>query len=171
MGKPKPPEKALLFIGILYAEEPYYEKAKEALCQEFGELLFESPPMAWEHTEYYRDELGWPITRRFLATRRCIDPSSIVDIKLYTNELEETLSVEGKRKVNLDPGYVTASKVVLATTKNYAHRVYIAKGIYAEVTLYYRKGTFRAHDFTYRDYRSPEYIKLFEDMRNYILGK
>jgi hypothetical protein len=169
MGVPKEPEKALLFVATLYSNVEYFYKAKELLKDQFGEILFESPQLLWNHTEYYREELGWPIQRRFLCFKLIIDPSMINDIKLYTNTLEERLSIDGKRQINLDPGYVTPSKVVLATTKNYAHRLYLGKGIYAEVTLYYRKGSFRPHEFTYRDYQSPEYIEIFKRMRQYLM--
>ena len=169
MGTPKEPEKALLFVATLYNNVEYFYKAKELLKEQFGEILFESPQWLWNHTEYYREELGWPIQRRFLCFKLIIDPSRIIDIKLYTNTLEEWLSHDGKRQINLDPGYVTPSKVVLATTKNYAHRIYLGKGIYAEVTLYYRKGSFRPHEFTYRDYQNPEYIEIFERMRRFLM--
>ncbi|NOX19703.1 MAG: DUF4416 family protein [Nitrospirae bacterium] len=168
MGTPREPEKALLFVGTLFSDESYYHKAKERLSKEYGEVLFDTESLPWQHTDYYREELGWPILRRFIAFKRIIDPSVINEIKLFTNELEAELSIDGKRKINLDPGYVTLSKVVLATTKNYTHRIYLGKGIYAEVTLYYKKGTYRAHEFTYRDYQSDEYIEIFLRMRQYL---
>ncbi len=165
MGKPRPPEKAILFAGLLYSREERYELSIELLRRFFPEVLFITDPILWEHTEYYREELGWPIYRRFITFKKIIDPSEIVDIKLLTNEIEEELAQNGRRTVNIDPGYVTLSKVVLATTKNYAHRVYLGRGIYAEVTLYYKKGAFRPHEFTYRDYRTDGYIEIFEMMR------
>ena len=168
MGIPKEPEKALLFVGTLFSDEKYYENAKDRLTIHYGEVFFESDALLWQHTQYYRDELGWPIFRKFISFKKVIDPSTISDIKLQTNEIERELSIEGKRKINLDPGYVTLSKVVLATTKNYAHRIYLGKGIYAEVTLFFKKGSFHAHEFTYRDYRSTEYIELFLRMREYL---
>jgi hypothetical protein len=168
MGKPNPPEKALLFIASLFSEEEYYNEAKEIIIREFGELSFESDVLPWNHSEYYREELGWPISRRFFAFKELINPEGITEIKLITNNLEQLLTPEGRRKINLDPGYVTLSKVVLATTKNYAHRIYLGKGIYAEVTLYYRQGRFRPHDFTYRDYRSEEYNRIFLKLREFV---
>ncbi|RMG67474.1 MAG: DUF4416 family protein, partial [Nitrospirae bacterium] len=119
MGVPKPPEKALLFTGTLFSDDRVYKWARKRLDELYGPVLFESERLNWEHTDYYRDELGWPIYRRFIAFRRIIDPSEIVEIKLKTNHIEEELSEGGKRRINLDPGYITPSKLVLATTKNY----------------------------------------------------
>ncbi len=169
MGVPKPPEKALLFTGTLFSDDRVYKWARKRLDELYGPVLFESERLNWEHTDYYRDELGWPIYRRFIAFRRIIDPSEIVEIKLKTNQIEEELSEGGKRRINLDPGYITPSKLVLATTKNYTHRIYLGKGIYGEVTLFYKKGEFRPHEFTYRDYQSPEYLEIFKSMREKLM--
>jgi len=168
MGKPRPPEKALLFVATLYKDHELYVRARNQLIKEFGSCFFESTPHLWNHTEYYREELGWPISRRFLAFSRIISPEQIRDIKIMTNGLEDNLAEAGKRKVNLDPGYFTLSKVVLATTKNYAHRIYLGKGIYAEVTLFYKQGTFRPHEFTYRDFRSVDYVEMFNKLREHL---
>ncbi len=168
MGKPRAPEKAILFAGLLYHSEEALQKATEQLRAAIGPEEFITEPLLWEHTEYYRDELGWPIYRRFVLFDRLIEPQEIVDIKLLTNEIEDRLSIEGRRSINIDPGYITLSKLVLATTKNYTHRIYLGRGIYAEVTLYYIKGRFLEHQFTYPDYRSSEYKEIFERMRQVL---
>jgi hypothetical protein len=87
-------------------------------------------------------------------------------IKRQTNDLEAGSSVEDRRQVNIDPGYVSLSKLVLATTKNHAHRIYLSDGIYAEVTLHYRDGAFRGYPWTYPDYASSEYCALFQKVRD-----
>jgi len=171
MGEPKEPEKAILFCGLLYHDENAFQKAIEKLEKLFGAFLFISMPISWSHTEYYREELGWPIYRRFILFDRIIDPSEIVDIKLATNNIEKVLSSNEKRTINIDPGYLTLSKLVLATTKNYTHRIYLGKGIYAEVTLYYIKGNFVEHRFTYRDYKSSQYKEIFTIMRDLLVCK
>ncbi len=165
MGRPSPPERALLFIAALYSEERFYEQARAGLVRAFGEPFHDSCAIPWEYSDYYRDELGWPIYRRFLSFREPVDPASLRDIKVLTNRMEEELSVRGRRRINLDPGYLTLSKVVLATTKDRAHRVYLGDGIYAEATLVFRNGRYRPHEFTYRDYRSEEYGRFFLKMR------
>ncbi len=168
MGHLKEPERAILFTGLLYHDEHWCDRAIEGLVQLWGPVVFVTEPMPWEHSEYYREELGWPIHRRFVLFDRLVDPSEIVEFKLQSNALEQRLSVQGKRTVNIDPGYITLSKLVLATTKNYAHRVYLGKGIYAEVTLYYIKGSFVPHRFTYQDYATEAYIAVFERMRQHL---
>jgi len=169
MGKPKPPEKALLIAGLLYAEKDILFQCLEPLTIRLGPIFYKSPEMRWEHSDYYRDEIGWPLFRRFIAFERIISPDEIREIKLETNEIEDTFTEQSKRKINIDPGYITPSKLVLATTKNYVHRIYLGKGIYAEVTLYYQRGTFRAHEFTYLDYQSDEYIGIFNALRDHLM--
>jgi hypothetical protein len=165
VGKLKPPEPALLFMGILYADPGILNRSKEILKNIFNDILFESPPMPWEYSFYYREEFGRLIYRQFLFFRNLIDPGTLADIKIKTNEIEDSLSSYGKRRINLDPGYLTLSQVVLASTKNYAHRIYLSKGIYAEVTLVYQNKTFQPHLFTYRDYQDKAYIDMFMNAR------
>src|SRR3990172_2964210 len=144
MGSPSRPESALLFVGALYRDEAFLAKATEKLGECFGELLLESPSFPWDSSDYYREELGRPLRRRFLFFGNPFTPERLAEIKLQTNGVEQELSEEGKRTINLDPGYLTLAKVVLASTKNYAHRIAIGKGIYAEVMLIYRDGKYRS---------------------------
>jgi hypothetical protein len=168
MGKPCFPDPVLLFVGTLYRDEEYLSRAKERLYGLFGESVFESPPLPWEYSDYYKGELGTPIQRTFIFFRNTINPDALCDIKLKTNEMEEDLSTGGKRNINLDPGYLTPYHVVLASTKNYSHRVYLGKGIYAEVTLLYKNNRYRPHLFTYRDYASDEYVEIFAKARKFF---
>lgn len=165
MGKVKSPEPALLFIGTLYSDPGIFNQSKEMLERNFGDILFISSSIPWDYSLYYKDEIGWPLFRQFIFFKNLIDPGTIADIKLKTNEIEEELSSHGKRRINLDPGYLTLSKIVLASTKNYAHRIYLSKGIYAEVTLMYRDDTFKPHLFTYRDYQDKVCIDIFMNAR------
>ena len=165
MGSPSHPDPALLFIGALSRNEACFSEAREKLKASFGEIAFESPALAWDYSEYYKEELGSPLTRTFIFFRDLINPEALAGIKLFTNDLELQFSSSGKRNINLDPGYLTPYQVVLASTKNYAHRIYLGKGIYAEVTLIHRDGRYCPHLFTYRDYASDEYIQLFERAR------
>lgn len=169
MGKPNPPKPALLFIGVLYSEETYVLKAKETLIKSFGPVFIETPPSDWNYSDYYKKELGQQIMRTFLFFRELINPEDIVDIKLKTNSIENDLSSDGKRRINIDPGYLTLSNVVLATTKNYSHRIYLGKGIYGEVTLIYKDKTFIPHIFTYPDYQDKDCIDMFIKARELLL--
>lgn len=168
MKKSSPVEPTILFAGALYCDVKYFSRAKEELKRSFGEIAAESPPQEWHVSEYYRDELGWPIMRTFIFFRERIDPLTLPDVKLASNELEESLSSGGKRNVNIDPGYMTLSKVVLASTKNYSHRIYIGKGIFAEVSLVHVNGKYRPHLFTYRDYASDACAEIFERARKIL---
>ena len=161
MGKIKFPERALPFVGALYSDPGVFGHSKKILEKDFGNILFESAALPWGYSSYYRDELGWPIKRRFIFFKDFIDPGTLADIKIKTNEIEDTLSLNDKRRINLDPGYLTLAKIVLASTKNYAHRVYLGKGIYGEVALLYQNGTFRPHLFTYSDYQNKSCIDIF----------
>ena len=158
----------MLFAGTLYHDGDCFRKAKEELIKAFGEIAMESPPLAWDVSDYYRDELGWPITRTFIFFKERIDPLALPDIKCFTNDLEERLSIEGRRTVNVDPGYMTLSKVVLASTKNYSHRLYIGKGVFAELSLVHMKGKYQPHLFTYSDYANEASLKIFEEARKLL---
>jgi hypothetical protein len=105
------------------------------------------------------------LVRRIWSFEPLVDPGALAAIKLSTNDLERAWSVDGRRRVNLDPGYVSLSKLVLATTKNHGHRVYLRDGIYAEVTLRYREGAFCPWPWTYPDYATAAYCALFGQIR------
>lgn len=165
MGKPSQPKKVLLFIATLFKDEEAYYQARNILTEKFGQILLESAPRQWDYSQYYTPELGSPILRRFMFFKNLISEGDIATIKLQTNQIEEVLSKNEKRTINLDPGYIGLAKVVLATTKDYSHRIYIKNGIYAEVTLIFRNKSFQPHINTYRDYADHCYIKLFNFIR------
>jgi hypothetical protein len=168
MGRVGLPDPALLFIGILYADNQVVDLSKKLLEKSFGDILLESPSFPWDYSSYYKDELGWPIFRQFFFFQNLIDPGILADIKLKTNEIEDILSSDDKRRINLDPGYLTLSNVVLASTKNYSHRIYLGKGIYAEITLIFKDGTYKPYLFTYRDYQDKPYIEIFMNAREML---
>lgn len=168
LGKVRPPEKAVLFMAILLKEQELFEDMNSLLQKEFGEILFKTTLQDWNWTDYYKEEMGEGLKRAFIFFKNIIDPSELSEIKLKTNKIEERFSVNSNRRVNLDPGYITPSKVVLASTKNYCHRIYIGKGIYAEISLYYKGNSFKPHIFTYRDYTAPETISIFNAVREMI---
>ncbi|MDO8747093.1 MAG: DUF4416 family protein [Thermodesulfovibrionales bacterium] len=170
MGKPANPKPALLFTGILYSDKSYLSKAKESLLKIFGSTLLETPQISWDFSEYYKEEIGSPIMRTFIFFKDLINRAEIADIKLRTNDIETSLSIDGKRKVNLDPGYLTLANVILATTKGYAHRIYLGKGIYGEVSLLYREKdkAFVPNIFTYSDYQDKKCIEMFVKAREFL---
>ncbi len=152
-------------MGILYGDRRAYEDLKEELSIEFGEVDYESEEIDFKWTNYYEDELGDRIKRIFISFSPLISPEQISHIKRVTNRMEGV----GKRRINLDPGYISGGKLVLATTKDQAHRIYLGEGIYAEVTLRFREGKFLPFDYTYPDYRSEEYNAIFIEIRKRYL--
>ena len=163
MGKIRPPEAALLFVGTLYSDPEVFLSAEKVLVANFGDVLFVSPPVNWHYSSYYRDELGSSVRRRFIFYKNLFDTGTLADTKVRTNGIEDSFSVDGKRRINLDPGYLTLAKIVLASTKNRAHRINLGKAIYGEVTLLYdgREGAFKPHFFTYLDYQEQSCIDVF----------
>lgn len=170
MVRPAAPEKAMLFVGALFSDDSYLSKARGLLCGRFGETLFESGISRWNYSSHYDKELGFPVLRSFLFFEKLIPPDSIADIKLSTIALEAELSASGRRNINLDPGYLSPAKVVLASTKDYSHRIFLGKGIYGEATLIHREGSFVPHINTYRDYADESSIKLFGEARRRLSG-
>ncbi|MCM8779712.1 MAG: DUF4416 family protein [Candidatus Omnitrophica bacterium] len=165
MAEVRFPSKTKLIAGLITSDTSIYERAKHLLKRHFGETDCEFGPFDFNYTRYYEKEMGKGLKRYFLAFEKLIMPDRIPEIKIITNTIEKQLSFGGRRQVNIDPGYLELSKLVLATTKDYNHRIYLGKGIYAEITLYFSKNSFRGWNWTYADYRSPEYINVFNQIR------
>jgi hypothetical protein len=165
MATPATPARALLFAGLLLHISVDRDRIYSILVGEFGRIAMTSSSFLFTETDYYTSEMGSDLTRVWLGFRKLIEQDDLVDLKLRTNRLEEGFAVDGKRRVNLDPGYLTPGKVVLASTKDNQHRLYLGRGIYAEVTLRYQGGSYRPWEWTYRDYRREEAVRFFNDLR------
>lgn len=168
MGKIKYPEPVKLIAGMLFAEEDIFTIVKNRLINKYGEIDFESPLFPFYYTDYYFKEMGGKLWRKFVSFKNLIDPEKLPGIKIFTNKLESEFLQPGssRRRINIDPGYIDLSKLVLATTKNFSHRIYIGRGIYAEVTLRYLKNSgFHPWEWTYPDYRSKDYLEVFNLIR------
>jgi len=165
MGKIVKPQPVKLICGILAATGSWLDRSREILAREFGPLDQESEIIPFDFTSYYEKELGPEILRRYVSFATLIDAGDLASIKLATNRLEEELSEDGVRKVNLDPGWLDLSKMVLATTKDATYRVYLGEGIYAQATLFYEKGSYRPWEWTYADYRTETAIGFFNEVR------
>jgi hypothetical protein len=166
MGKPKTPQPVKLIVSAFAPGDELLAEAHEALVGEWGPTDWQSDLLAFDHTPYYQREFGPGLVRRIWSFERLIDPGKLSAIKRRTNELEQRWAVEDKRRVNLDPGYVSMAKLVLATTKNHGHRIYLGQGIYAEVTLQYRDKAFRPWPWSYPDYATEAYCRLFAGIRH-----
>jgi hypothetical protein len=169
MGQIKEPKPVKLISSLFTADLELFEAARDRLSEAFGPADYESDLLPFDHTSYYAAEFGEGLRRKIVAFAGLIDPGRLAEIKRLTNDLEMGWAKEGKRRINLDPGYVSLAKLVLATTKNHGHRIYLGQGIYAEVTLGYRKKTFRPWEWTYPDYASPPYIAIFNRIRELYL--
>jgi hypothetical protein len=134
-----------------------------------GPVELASDVIAFDFTDYYRDRMGPDLLRQFISFRGLGDPDRLAEVKRATNEIERRLSEESPdgppRPVNLDPGYVELAKLVLASMKNFAHRVYLRDGVYAEVTLQYRGKRWQALPETFPDYASGRYFPFLSDVR------
>jgi len=160
-----PPVK--LIAGILFSSDGVKKSAYDLLETEFGPIEGSSGPGAFLSTGYYRKERGGALKREFIKYKRLIRCDNLPDIKIKTTEVELSLRDPGSqdRKINIDPGYFTLDKLVLASTKNFSHRIYLGKGIFADLTLRFIGESFSPHDWTFPEYREKEKINLFNSWR------
>ena len=165
MGTVREAQPVKLIASLLGGDPALLADAKVALVRAFGSADLESEFLPFDHTDYYASEFGPDLQRRIVAFRRLVNPADLPAIKRQTNELEWSLAERGKRRVNIDPGYVSLGKLVLASTKDHAHRLYLDQGVYGEVTLTYQRGRFRPWPWTYPDYGSDRYCALFDEIR------
>lgn len=156
MSQPRPAQPAKLVVALLLADKgalPHIVKLLKAAC---GDIDMVSPWMDFHYTHYYEAEMGAPLYRRILVFKDLIQQQALAHIKTRTNEVEHALTVQGRRRVNIDPGYLLYERFVLATGKNYAHRIYIGEGIYADLTLIFQNGGYQPLPWSYPDYKSAE---------------
>jgi len=169
----KEPRPVKLIVGILAADRQAVEAGREILAAEFGALGLISDIWPFDQTKYYAEQTGENILRQFVSMEQLIDPGQLAEIKHKTNRLEQKLAAKLEhrlpRPVNLDPGIIEPAKLILATTKNYSHRIYIGKKMYAEVTLIFDKGSWQSFPYTYPDYRQECYFDFFKKVRTKLL--
>lgn len=170
MGKYRSVQKVKLFIGIITKFVDEINLIKNICEKHFGQIEDVCNPVPFTYTDYYIKEQGAPLYRVFFSFTHLIFPGAIVLIKRWTNyvecKLKEMKEWGVERPFNLDPGYVGLSQMVLASTKPYSHRLYLGSGIYAEVTLIFKNGGFTPMPWTYKDYRTIEYLNFFNKVRD-----
>jgi hypothetical protein len=178
MGEIKQPQHVLPLLATFSRYESALTWARERAEQQWGRVALASPAFPFTDTAYYAREMGANLRKCFFAFEQLIDPAELPSLKRCSNDWEvEYRDSHGHpecRPLNLDPGYLTEAKLVLATTKDRDHRLYLAGGIYAEITLCYVQGRWRHREWTYPDYRRPEYHEFFDRCRGYYrqrLGK
>ena len=167
MSRPHAPVSAKLVVSALSADWPAVRQPVFAALQErFGPVEIVYPALPFAHTAYYNDELGAPITRLLLAFARLLPQDALGPAKLFANALEERLArPDGRRLVNLDPGLVTCERFVLATGKNYTHRIYLGQGIFGDLTLVFQAGSWQTLPWTFPDYAAPDLLARLTDVR------
>ncbi len=154
MSLRKPPSSARLLVSAIYREEGRFLEARDGLSGLLGPVGRTSEPFPFDLTDYYRGEMGAPLFRRFLEMADPVPRDFLATAKLRAEEVETKLSESGRRTVNLDPGLLTEESFILATGKNFGHRVYLRDGVFADLTLVYRKGEYHPLPWTYPDYAS-----------------
>lgn len=151
-----------LISGLLSASETLLSGAKQVLERYYGPIDLQSPVIPFNFTDYYDEEIGKGILRQFISFSKLVRPEYISRIKRQTIRIERKF----RRKVNIDPGYITLDKLVLATTKNATYRIYLGSGIYAQSTLFFQNGSLCPWNWTYPDYKTDMAIEFFNQVRN-----
>jgi hypothetical protein len=167
------PADVLLILATISRYGEALDWTADKATERFGPVALESDRFSFTETDYYQPTMGSDLLKTFLAFERLIDPAELAAIKLETNTWEADYAKLQRypepRPLNLDPGYLTPAKVVLASTKDHSHRVYLSLGIFAEVTLYYKAGRWQHREWTYPDYRRPDFQHFFSRARDYLL--
>ncbi len=164
MSHPVEPPPALYFVSAFGRRKETILLAVEALRETLGPIFRVSDWWPFEYTDYYEEEFGSPLVRAFFFFG-LRSQEDLVNIKHRAYEIEQSFVENGKRQVNLDPGYLLLSRLVLSTFKDFAHRIYLGRGVFAEVTLIFKEGSFQPLPWTYPDYSDPKVITLFNEVR------
>jgi hypothetical protein len=159
-----------LVVGILAKDREWLARARERLGSVFGRSDVESREAPFGSTDYYAREMGEGLIRQWVGFESLVMPEGLPGIKRRTNLLEEEMALAGRRRANLDPGYVNDARLILATTKDFAHRIYLGAGIYAETTMVYKEGAFRPLEWTYPDYRGQDALEFLDKARALYLA-
>ena len=174
MGDIHSPSPVLLIIAASSRYDAALEWARSRTATRYGPITHMSAAFDFSETAYYTPTMGADLKKQFLAFERLIDPAALPEIKRLTNAWEADYAALQRhpepRPLNLDPGYITLAKLVLASTKDHAHRIYLASGIYAEITLSYKHRNWQPMEWTYPDYRRADYQLFFTQCRDWLLN-
>ncbi|MBN2474382.1 MAG: DUF4416 family protein [Pirellulales bacterium] len=172
MGQPTLPAPALMLMAAFSRHDAALAWARDRAVAAWGPVALQSQVFEFVQTDYYEPTMGAGLKKTFYAFARPFDPRRLAEVKLQSNRWEQEYAALGRheeaRPLNLDPGYLTLGKLVLASTKDYAHRIYLARGIFAEITLYYRHGRWQSHEWTFADYRREDYQQFFSLCREHL---
>jgi hypothetical protein len=172
MGNINQPNLVKFFFGLIFNETFNIEEVYKILEQKFNNKIdIYSPAIDFTFTTYYNKEMGEKLKRQWISFEKSILPDALADMKIETNNIEDSYAKDKNRIVNIDPGYITPANVILASTKDFSHRIYLSKGIYAEVTTIYRKEGFTKLPWTYPDYLCPTATEFILKARQCLLKK
>ena len=169
MSQPREADHVKIISSLFSPEKELIDTVIKQLQDICGPLDWVSPELFFDRTTYYAREMGWPLHRRFISFKDLAFPGQLVQIKHKTNAIEQHYVVDGNRRINIDPGYISLER--LATGKNFTHRVYLSKGIYADLTLIFHNGSYRPLEWTYPDYADPEIIEFFNEIRKKYMAE
>jgi hypothetical protein len=169
MSIPQQITPACLVVGMFMKDQSLFEQVVKSLTKQFGTIALVSRWFNFNYTSYYEKEMGGPLFRRMISYNDLIDPSQLPEIKLITNQIELQFSNNDNRTINIDPGYIVPERFVLATGKNYTHRIYLDKGIFADLTLIFQKGQFQKLPWTYPDYAANNVKFFLNNVRKHYL--
>lgn len=172
MGAPTVSEPALRLMAAFSRHTAALDWARATAEAAWGPVAIASPAFNFCETDYYQETMGAGLLKTFFVFAELCDPAELAANKLQSNQWEAEYAERGdsgtSRPLNLDPGYITSAKLVLASTKDHAHRIYLSRGIYAEVTLHYRDRRWQHHPWTFPDYRRADYQQFFLEARDYL---
>ncbi len=171
MSEPQEPPRAKLIASLIYADPGACAHARRSLTRRTGPEDYVSPEFPFDRTSYYAKEMGAGLRRVFVSYSPLILRDELPDIKTFAHTVEVDTVREGNRTVNIDPGYITPENLILSTFKGFSHRLYLGRGVFAEVTLIYEHGGFRPLRWTYPDYASPEVVEIMNGIRARYLGR
>ena len=155
------------FVGIIISDMSIWKSVKDLILK-WGDFVLSSEEIDFDSfTQYYEPEMSCRLTRFWAAFDRLRTPDELIDIKLSVTEIENSYAIDGKRRVNIDPGYLTEAKIVLASFKDFSHRLYLGNGVYADIQLMYRNGKYEPMPWTFPDYKCETAQSFFLDLRRY----
>jgi hypothetical protein len=171
MSSPRSDHPAFIFTAVLFAPGVDIQKVLNELKEKIGEPLATSRDVDFVWSDYYEMEMGKGLKRVFVVYKAIVQRDEIVAVKRLTDQMEKEYSLDGKRTINIDPGLVCMENLILATNKPFFHRIYLTDGVYAEVTMFYKHGTYNPIEYwTYPEYRSTPVLEFFNGVRDTLAG-
>src|SRR3954452_13368168 len=167
------PHRPTLRIVAAFSRYPEaIDWARQTAAAAWGPIALQSDLFDHRETDYYEATMGRDLKKTFLAFETLVDPAGLLEWKEQSNQWESDYQQLGRhpdpRPLNIDPGYLTEAKLILATTKDRDHRIYLDRGIYAENTLYFHHGAWQPRPWTYPDYQRADYHAFFERCRDFL---